>query len=54
MTFWKDWLPADQRVLVNAEWFGEDESFTLICHSDPADPVDQDSFLSWDDLIGQR
>ncbi|EAQ68934.1 hypothetical protein SynRS9909_00933 [Synechococcus sp. RS9909] len=54
MTFWKDWAPAEQAVLATVEWFREDDNFTPICHRDPADPVDQDSFLSWDDLIGQR
>ena len=54
MTFWKDWVPAEQALQATAEWFREDDNFTLICHRDPADPVDQDSFLSWDDLIGQR
>jgi hypothetical protein len=46
MTFWKDWVPSEQRVPAAVEWFGEDDNFTLICHRDPADPVDQDSFLS--------
>lgn len=54
MTFWKDWAPAEQAVRATVEWFCEDDNFTLICRRDPADPVDQDSFLSWDDLIGQR
>lgn len=54
VTFWKDWAPAEQALQATVEWFREDDNFTLIRHRDPADPVDQASFLSWDDLIGQR